>query len=69
MDNRDILDAFEAMDRDSDGFISREEFFEHYENEGKDPRSIVELFDSIDRDGDGRIVRHEFLAAAAGGRI
>ncbi|WP_433730204.1 EF-hand domain-containing protein [Nocardia sp. CA-129566] len=69
MDNRDILDAFKAMDRDRDGFVSREEFFEHYENQGKHPEDIEALFDRIDMDGDGKIIEHEFLAAAAGGRI
>ncbi|WP_433197909.1 EF-hand domain-containing protein [Nocardia sp. CA-107356] len=69
MDNRDIIDAFEAMDRDSDGFVSRDEFFEHYRNKGREPRDIAALFDSLDIDGDGMIIKHEFVDAAAGGRI
>ncbi|MFX0579225.1 EF-hand domain-containing protein [Nocardia nepalensis] len=69
MDNRDILIAFETMDTDSDGFVSREEFFDHYENEGKAPDDIMALFDTLDRDGDGRIIRNDFLAAANAGRI
>ncbi|MET7773315.1 EF-hand domain-containing protein [Nocardia sp. NPDC005366] len=64
MDNRDIIAAFESMDRDGDGYVTRDEFFAHYQNEGRQPHDIIAMFDSLDMDGDGLIVKHEVMAAA-----
>ncbi|MET8649937.1 MULTISPECIES: EF-hand domain-containing protein [Nocardia] len=63
MDNRDILAAFALMDRDGDGYVTRDEFFAHYQNEGRQPHDIIAMFDTLDSDGDGMIVKHEVQAA------
>ena len=53
--------AFQELDLDGDGFLSREEFLAMYSNIGEDPVHIYsEEFDYKDKDGDGRVSRVEF---------
>ncbi|KPA83478.1 putative calmodulin-related protein [Leptomonas pyrrhocoris] len=68
-----LRDAFIYMDKDSDGYVSREEMMAQVAAcvgpERFDPLQeyLVPLFGVADRDGDGRLSLTEFLAAFADG--
>jgi len=48
----DVLRAFRALDRDGDGFISREE--------ARRDDAVARAFDLADRNGDGKLDAEEF---------
>ena len=48
----DVARAFRALDRDGDGFVSREE--------ARREDAVARAFDLADRNGDGKLDREEF---------
>ncbi|WP_163548933.1 EF-hand domain-containing protein [Candidatus Frankia nodulisporulans] len=52
---------FDALDRDGDGAISKDEFGRYLKVWEIDPKNGYEIFDRLDSDGDGVISRHEFV--------
>lgn len=62
--------AFEAMDANKDGTLSKDEFeqaatlVQTFRFKDKEDRRWTEVFSKIDLDGDGRLDFHEFIAGA-----
>jgi Ca2+-binding EF-hand superfamily protein len=52
----DDVPSFEALDKDGDGYVSREE--------AAAAPGLVERFSTLDQDGDGRLSRAEYARAA-----
>ena len=53
---------FNSLDADGDGYISLEEWKNHYEAFGIDPVHAPASFNAIDTSGNGKISREEFVA-------
>jgi hypothetical protein len=53
-DEEEITDEFQQLDRDHDGFISRED--------AKNRPDLSRVFDKFDTDHDGRLSHHDFKA-------
>ena len=53
---------FNALDADGDGYISLDEWKNHYSAFGIDPVHAPASFNAMDTSGNGRISREEFVA-------
>jgi calcium-dependent protein kinase len=62
----EIINHFQLMDENNDGFLSKQELKDGFKKMGKDftEEEIEKMYDEIDLDGNGKISYSEFLAAA-----
>lgn len=68
---RSLRQAFIAMDKNSDGFLTQAEVKEGLKTSGfkKIPADLQQLLESVDADGSGKIDYTEFLAASLERRV
>ncbi|KAA0183519.1 hypothetical protein FBUS_01402 [Fasciolopsis buskii] len=63
MDPKRTLERrFDYLDKDKDGFISREEYTLEITQCGLPLRLVEEFINTYEEDGDGRISRKEFIS-------
>lgn len=59
----ELIAAFDAMDKNKDGLLDREEIKEGMKAMGATDEAVEEMIKTADADGDGQISKNEFLVA------
>ncbi len=60
---RDLIELFNQIDENSDGFITNKEFCNALRNKKNSSKKLGKIFDGLDFDKNGKITYTEFISA------